>query len=360
MHYSTTMRERLHLLSVFILNPAHTTELFDSVSVFNQKQFDNFVSLLDKHHVLLRVLTPLQEMAMAAGNAVLAVRARTVIDAERERIREALQSMEAVCAELESAGCPVVVIKTLEHWPDFGSDLDLFSNGDERAVVDVFRKTLGARSTTRCWGDYLSHKRSFNLPGAQTPAEIHISRLGQAGEHVELAKRIVARRQPVQVDGHTFQVAAPEERVIITSLERMYRHLYFRICDILNLERLLCSNGLAFGELQSVAKQSGIWPGVAACMKIVSDYISSYGGTAWSLPPQVSSTNGFTVEMLFERDGLWHFPVLPQGARLFATEFAHAIRRGDLAASARLSLLPPLASVASLAYAVTGNSGRIW
>ena len=360
MRHSTAMRERLHLLSVFILNPAHSTELFDSVSAFNQRQFDDFVSLLDKHHVLLRVLTPLEDMATAAGNPVLAVRARTAIDAECGRIREALQSMEAVCAELESAGCPVVVIKTLEHWPDFGSDLDLFSTGDERAVVHVFRKTLGARSTTRCWGDYLSHKRSFNLPNAQTPAEIHISRLGQAGEHVELAKRIVARRQPVQVDGHTFQVAAPEERVIITSLERMYRHLYFRICDILNLARLLRSDQLAFGELQSVAEQSGIWPGVAACMKIVSDYISSYGGTAWTMPPQVSSATGITVEMLFERDGLWHFPVLPQGARLFTAEFAHAIRRGDLAASARLSLLPPLASVASLAYAVTGNSGRIW
>src|SRR5579863_1119946 len=236
------MRERLHLLSVFILNPANSTELFNCVTAFNHTQFDEFVLLLDKHHVLLRVLKPLEEMAVAAGNSLLAVRARTAIDAESERIREALQSMEAVCAELESAGCPVVVIKTLEHWPDFGSDLDLFSTGDERTVVHVFRKTLGARSTTRCWGDYLSHKRSFNLPNAQTPAEIHISRLGQAGEHVELAKRIVARRQPVQVDGHTFQVAAPEERVIITSLERMYRHLYFRICDILNLARLLRSD----------------------------------------------------------------------------------------------------------------------
>ena len=360
MRHSTAMRDRLHLLSMFVLHPANSAELFGSVSAFNQKQFDDFVSLLDKHHVLLRVLTPLGEMAIAAGNAVLALRARTAIDAECGRIREALQSMEAVCAELESAGCPVVVIKTLEHWPDFGSDLDLFSNGDERTVVNVFRKTLGARSATRCWGDYLSHKRSFILPGAQTPAEIHISRLGQAGEHVELAKRIVARRQPVQVDGHTFQVAAPEERVIITSLERMYRHLYFRICDILNLARLLGGKELAFGELQSVAEQNGIWPGVAACMKIVSDYVSSYGGTAWTMPAQISAANGITLEMLFERDGLWHFPVLPQGAQLFAAEFAHAIRRGDLAASARLSLLPPLASVASLAYAVSGNSGRIW
>ena len=360
MHRNTAMRERLHQLSAFILNPANSAELLDSVSELDQQKFDSFLSLLDKHHVLLRVLTPLEEIAVATGNLRLAERAHAAITAECVRIREALQSLEAICGELESADSPVVVIKTLEHWPDFGSDLDLFTTGDERAVLGLFRKKLGARSTTRCWGDYLSHKWSFGLPGRHTPVEVHISRLGQAGEHVELAKRIVARRQPIEVNGYTFQVPAPEERVIVTSLERMYRHLYFRICDILNLARLLRSNELAFPELQSVAEQNGIWPGVAACLKIVSDYISSYGGTTWSMPPQVDSATELSAGMLFERDGLWHLPILPQGARLFASELAYAIRRGDLAASARLSLLPPLASVASLAYAVTGNSGRIW
>jgi Uncharacterised nucleotidyltransferase len=360
MHGSTAMRERLHQLSGFVLNPANAAELLKSVSELDQQKFDSFLSLLDKHHVLLRVLTPLEEIAVATGNLRLAERAGAAVTAECGRIREALQSLEAICAELESAGSPVVVIKTLEHWPDFGSDLDLFTTGDERAVLDLFRKKLGARSTTRCWGDYLSHKWSFKLPGRGTPAEVHISRLGQAGEHVELAKRIVAHRGPMQVNGYTFQVPAAEERVIVTSLERMYRHLYFRICDILNLARLLRSNELDFTELQSIAEQNGIWPGVAACLKIVSDYISSYGGTTWPMPPQVSSVTELSAGMLFERDGLWHLPILPQGARLFAWELTHAIRRGDLVASARLSLLPPLASVASLAYAVTGNSGRIW
>jgi hypothetical protein len=164
----------------------------------------------------------------------------------------------------------------------------------------------------------------------------------------------------MHINGYTFQVPAPEERVIVTSLERMYRHLYFRICDILNLAKLLQSGELAFEELQAVAERHGIWPGVAACLKIVSDYTRSYGAASWALPPQVDSVARLGVDMLFERDGLWHFPVVPQGARLFAWELRHAIQRGDLAASARLSLLPPLASVASLAYAVTGNSGRIW
>jgi hypothetical protein len=360
MHKRTTVTKQLRSLSAFVLNPAASSELFDSLSDLDNEQFDGFLSLLDKHHVLLRVLTPFAEAATAAGAHGLAERIRSAIGQERERIRVALESLEAICGQLESAGCPVVVIKTLEHWPDFGSDLDLFTTGDERCVLDLLRNRLRARSTTRSWGDFLSHKRSFQLPGLEIPAEVHISRLGQAGEHVQLAKRVVTRRRPMHVNGYTFQVPAPEERVIVTTLERMYRHLYFRLCDFLNLERLIQGGGLAFAELQAVAEQNGIWPGVAACLKIMSDYTSSHGRTAWALPPAVESAARLGAGMLFERDGFWHFPVVPQGARLFGWELAHAIRRGDLAASARLSLLPPLASLASLAYVVTGNSGRIW
>ena len=109
-----------------------------------------------------------------------------------------------------------------------------------------------------------------------------------------------------------------------------------------------------------MSERNGIWPGVAACLKITSDYLRSYGVVSCNLPPQVDSTSNVGAEVLFERDGLWHFPVMPQGAKLFGWELAHTLRQRDLAASVRLCLLPPLASVASLAYAITGNSGRIW
>ena len=241
---SSTMNHRLQELLQFVLSPANSKELLDSLATLDYEQFDDFVSLLDKNHVLVRALTPLQELATSAGDSCLVDRILAALAAEHERIREALQSLEHVCAELEASGCPVVVIKTLEHWPDFGSDLDLFSTGDERCVSNLLRDKCQARPTMRSVGDFLSHKRSFRLPGLRTPVEVHISRLGQAGELVELAKQIVIRRKPLHLNGYVFQVPAPEERVIITSLERMYRHLYFRICDILNLSSLLQSDNL--------------------------------------------------------------------------------------------------------------------
>jgi len=356
----TPTEQQLHRLSTFVFSPAPSCELLDWLAKLDELKLQEFLALLDQHHLLLRVLVPLEAAAFAEGLAGVAGRLRAAIATERERIRLALESLANICEQLESNGCPVVVIKTLEHWPDFGSDLDLFAAGDERQVFALLRRNFHARSTLRSLGDHLSRKRSFRLPGLLTPAEVHVNRLGQAGEHVQLGKRILARRQPISVQGYVFQIAALEERVLLTSLERIYRHLYFRICDILNLAGVLRSGQVDFAALRKVAEQNGIWPGVASCLKIAREYIASHGGARLTLPGEVDAAASLELGMLFERDGLWHFPVLPQGARLYAWELAHAIRRGDVAASARLSLLPPLASMASLAYAVTGHSGRVW
>ena len=83
---------------------------------------------------------------------------------------------------------------------------------------------------------------------------------------------------PKTVEGLTFLVPAPEERVIVATLQRMYRHFYLRVCDIVNTAALLESGQLDFAELKKAADLGGIWPGVATYLKIVCDYIRQYRG----------------------------------------------------------------------------------
>ena len=72
----------------------------------------------------------------------------------------------------------------------------------------------------------------------------------------------------------TFLVPAPEERLIVATLQRMYRHFYFRVCDIVNTAALLESGELDFDELKRAADLGGIWPGVATysenCVRLCS------------------------------------------------------------------------------------------
>lgn len=332
-----------------------------SISQWTQRQSAHFIELAREHRMILRALVPVQEAAASLGCYGLAEITSAAIAAERERIRTSLQCLGAVCSELESAGCPVVLFKSLDHWPDFGSDLDLCVIGDEAFIIDIFSHKLGARKRLRNPGDHLAHKWTFKLRGDPTEIEIHINRLGHAGEHLQLAASFIDRRNFVPVNGYHVPVPAPEERIIAAALHRMYRNLYFRICDIVNLTTLIQSADLSYDTLHAIAAQAGIWPGVAACLKIVSDYVAPYLSRPLDLPENVQEAAGGagSVKLLL-RGSFFHLPFLACGAGLFIRQFRHTLHNRDLAAALRLSLLPPLASAATLASAVTGSSARVW
>ena len=134
-------------------------------------------------------------------------------------------------------------------------------------IRNFFKHRFNGRPLPRTVGDYLAHKRSFALDGLRQEVEIHIGRLGQAGEHIELAQRFVERRLPVDFNGYTFLSPAPEERIIAGTLQRMYRHLYFRVCDILNTARMIESGCVDYRQLRTASDLGGIWDGVATYLE---------------------------------------------------------------------------------------------
>ncbi len=111
---------------------------------------------------------------------------------EQRRISQALRVLTAVCDALEDAECPAIVIKSLDHWPDIGSDLDLYTSGPEEQVVSAMRKTFAAEILPRSWGDRLAHKWNFKLPGLPEAIEVHVGCLGQTGEHLDVSGRPVS------------------------------------------------------------------------------------------------------------------------------------------------------------------------
>jgi hypothetical protein len=286
--------------------------------------------------------------------------ALSVLAVERDRITNALSYLHTVCDALEEAGCPVVVMKTLDHWPDLGNDLDLVSTGDRKTIVKVLTQDLGARIEARSWGDRLACKWNFALPGLRESIEAHIGRLGQTGEHIALARRFTQRRTRTRVNGLEFFVPAPEERIFAATLQRMYRHFYFRVCDILNAASLVESGGLSFVELRQAAQQAGIWPGVAGFLKIVSDYVKQYRGRALNLPVDLVASATVSADKIYTRARFLRVPLLPYGALLYARQFTQAVFRGNVPATLRLSLLPPLASAAAVAFKITGSDKGVW
>lgn len=318
-----------------------------------------FLSLANSHHVVLRALDPLAKVARERGNEQVAEWCDDVLLRERATISDSLEFLNDFCHKLENAGIPITVMKSLDHWPDIGNDMDLYTPADSHQVGRAVQQYFKASLKGRTWGDRLAQKCNYGVEGVRKSIEIHHGCLGQTGEHIAVARRFCTRRVPQQVGGYTFMVPATEERIIAATLQRMYRHLYIRVCDIVNTHSILDSGDLDFAELRYAADLGGIWPGVATYLRIVTEFVRRVRGTSYQLAPQILADSQFGMDEVFVR-GIWLRVPVQGAALLYAKQVCRMAARCDLHGLMRLSLLPPLASVARLSYVLTGNHSGIW
>lgn len=352
--------EFIDALSHLTLSPNGAPQSVALLASLNDAQRQELVSLADSNHVVIRGLDPVATSAAGMGKPEAAVWASSVIEKERGRIMNALSKLQVVCSELEAAGCPTTVMKSLDHWPDLGNDLDLYTTAGEQQVVSVMTRAFDAHIEPRSWGDRLANKWNFAIPGLPEAVEVHAQRLGQTGEHRAMARRFVTRRVQKSVEGMSFLIPAPEERVIVATLQRMYRHFYFRVCDIVNTKNQVESGTIDYRQLKESADLGGIWPGVCTYLRIVSDYVAQYRGFGLQLPPEVLDGAQFGGEKVFVRGRFIRVPIMPEGANLYTRQVTSAALRGDVPATFRLSLLPGLASAAAVAYKITGSDKGVW
>jgi hypothetical protein len=352
----------IHALLQLTLNPSAESSAAAATyaGTLTPHERAHFLQLADSHHVLLRALRPLSLQAAITGNIDLAQWAQTAIAAEEKRIDHAVEYLHRICNELESSGCPATVMKSLDHWPDLGNDLDLYTSADPRRLVRVLATKFDARMEARSWGDRLANKWNFNFPGLKESVEFHVQRLGQTGEHTALADRFISRRVTKQLNGYSFYVPAPEERIVVATLQRMYRHFYFRVCDLVNSAALIESGALDYDELRRATELVGIWPGVATYLSIVSGYVEKYRGNPLPLPASVRHAARFGAEKIRLRARFLRVPIMPEGAGLFTRQVTRTALSGDVPATVRLNLLPPLALAAALAYKLTGSDKGVW
>jgi hypothetical protein len=330
----------------------------DYVNGLGSSGLEAFLKLADSHHVLVRVLTALQSAATALKQEHLAVWCEGYLARDQARIKHSIEALNAVCNALESRGCQATVIKSLDHWPDLGSDLDLYTTAPQAAVNQVLEKEFDASTVERSWGDRLANKWNYRVPGLPELIEIHVQYLGQTGEHAEMARRVVERRVRKQVAGFEFHVPAPEERIIISTLQRVYRHFSYRLCDMIDVAVLMQKEAVDFAELRRAADLAGIWPGVSTFLFLIRRYLATYGGDL-SLPREVLEAAHSRGTGVHFSEGFLRVSKVT-GAELYASQLLQAGKHRDVRALVRLPLLPPLAISAAVAHSVTGNDKGIW
>ena len=309
------------------------------------------------NHVIVRCFETLERILVNKGANGEAEFVANALAAEHARIRHALGFLAEICAALDEGA---VVIKSLDHWPDLGSDLDLYTDAPAHRVVEVMRKRFQAAVAERSWGDRLANKWNFVVPGLPELVEVHAGRLGQTGEHTTLTRSLSSRTRTATIGQQTFRVAAPEDRIILSTLQRMYRHFYIRLCDVVDNATLLDARTVDFGYLHSLGSAAGIWDGIATYLTIISEYVEAYRGYGVPLPEMVTGSARFNTDKVrFRRDFL-RVPILPHSAGLYTRQLTTLLLRGELRNSFRLSLLPGLATAAAVELKITGSDKGIW
>jgi hypothetical protein len=297
---------------------------------------------------------------LEAGDGMRADWAATALAAERLRIDKAIAYLHAICEALTEEGHDATVIKSLDHWPDLGSDLDLYTNGNPREICALMQARFQAQIAPRSWGDRLADKWNFLIPGLTEAVEIHMGRLGQTGEQVSIASWLSYRARLLKIRGLTFRVPAASDRLLISTLQRMYRHFYFRLCDIVDTATLSDLEGIDYVDLRSSASSAGIWKGAATYLVVVSDYLKEFRGDGLDLPEFVRASARFGGEAVYFGRGFLRLPIIPQSARLYGLQLTAMLRKCELHNSARLILLPWLATAAVVGQKLTGSDKGIW
>lgn len=342
------------------LNNYPSAATLKTISSFSNGQRKELLRLADMHHVIIRALEPVRQATMANGDAGLLKWTSEAITNEQNRVQNALMHLHAVCTELETAGCPITVMKSLDHYPDLGSDLDLYTTASSARVVAAMQQKFNAKVLDRSWGDRIAQKWNFSIPGLPESIEIHIQRLGQMGEHRALARRFNSRRVTKTAEGKEFFVPAPEERIIVATLQRMYRHFYFRVCDVVNSSAIGDSGTLDFVELKNATEQAGIWPGAASYLAVVSDLAKQHRGYGLRLPALVTEAAVCSGDQISVKNSFLRVPILSCGANLYSGQITKTSFNGDVAGTFRLGLLPYLAVAAAVSYKITGSDKGIW
>ena len=338
----------------------------ETVSAFGPSEFGELFrelwTLANSHHVIMRSFPGFHRALGAEGSNRAEWIDRAIVRAiakEEARVYHALSFLAPICQALEDAG-DVVVIKSLDHWPDLGSDLDLYTNAKPAEVVSIMRERFNAHLAERSWGDRLANKWNFVVPGLPELIELHVARLGQAGEQIAITQSLIARADTGQFGLHSFRVPAPEDRMIVSTLQRMYRHFYVRLCDIADNAKLVDSGAVDYPYLKSLAGSAGLWEGLATYLVIVSDYVKSYRGQGLPLPAFVTDAARFGNELVRFKRNFLRIPIFPQAASLYASEWKRMLLNGEIQSTLRLSLLPGLATAAALEFKITGSDKGIW
>ena len=296
--------------------------------------------LCRRNNVVIRVAEALSR----SKDAALASQWSEIFQKEKGRAEGSVALIKEISRYLEAQKIPFVVIKTLDSFPDFGNDVDIFVSGDFRKVRERITKIYNPQKKQRKVSDILCGKLSVKIN--EFPLlELHCRKMGQVGEQVALALSLTKNRRLFEGEGGIrAYIPSKEEQIIIITIHRLYRHLSFKVSDIVNAIALLKEPDFNWERLFKLSEDCGMSKGIAYLLGMLENIHIAYFDKG--LIPERHKGLIDSGSRLSFRHWFFRIPLFRVPPKLYAAEAFYFLKRGRIGSVARLSLIPVLSLMA--------------
>lgn len=313
----------------------------------NDSRWDLFLQLAKKNVVFIRLFERLTTMGIIPSETV-----SHAVAQERERVRSAIELIGRIGNMCLQNGIPFVMIKAFQHYPDMGTDIDLFILDGSRSVDGLITESLSTTPISLDFATWVAGKTAYQIQGVSFPLEIHHGRMGHLGEHNVYPALMMRNRKQSDIDGINTFVLSSEDQLIVHVIQRIYDHYSFRLSDVILSIRLLREKALNWNYILSTTKQIGIVDGLRCYIS----YINQIHVSLFQQHLLCPAMEGLSVNREWGgvefKNGLYRFGTVPVLTRVYAKKVLTELRAQNWESVARLCLLPAAAMVAGFRHAV--------
>ena len=291
------------------------------------------------------VLVRLADRLAEAGASVPAFFAEAA-GRERRRSRAVVELTGRTGRACERHGVEFIFAKAFQHYPDVGGDVDLFVASRSDEVDALILEGMNAAPARRDLLSRMAGAASYRVPGCDAVLDIHHGRMGLLGEYGSHVNLLIRNGERVRVEGAEFLAPSAEDVLVVQGMQRVYRHSYIRLCDIVSTINLLRRNRLDWNYVTRVTAQLGTEYGLRCYLSYVEQVHRSVFGRdllAPELARELKLGAGGRIEF---REGFYRFSRVKVAGRVYFDKVRAAVRTGNWEAASRLCLMP-LATLAN-------------
>jgi hypothetical protein len=295
----------------------------------------DFANMARKNVISIRTYERLKEFGIEA-NAEFT----DIVQSEKDRIGRTMELIKILDGICRREGIGRLFLKSFQHFPDMGNDIDLLVMDYSDRFDKVVEKEAGFRPMPGNIMNFISGKSDIMCESYPSPIEVHHGRIGHLGEHLHYPRELMSNCMYFEVDGIPIPIPSSEDQLLIHTLQRMYYHFYIRISDLIGSIKLVKTEGLNWDRIIGTSDKINIRNGLSAYLSYLDEaHLRAFGSTV--VPKDVSRIlNVGRYRGLTFTKGYYKYPLISVASRVYISKITKGAITGDLAGAFRSALMP--------------------